>query len=82
MTAAGDREVDIYKVLNSVLYTEGVSIVAVNSGTVRTVQQVTTQARLVTGDYVELGVFQDSGSTLSISPLGADPVFAMHWVTP
>lgn len=48
-----------------------------------TAQEVTTQVRLAAGDYVQLGVFTDSATTLQIDSLDdRSPVFAMDWISP
>jgi hypothetical protein len=46
-------------------------------------QQVTTQVSLHAGDYVEAGVFQNSGSPLSVLKFDEySPEFAMTWLAP
>jgi hypothetical protein len=46
-------------------------------------QQVTAQVSLHAGDYVEAGVFQNSGSPLSVLKFDEySPEFAMTWVAP
>jgi hypothetical protein len=45
------------------------------------VQEVSTQVRLNTREFVQLQVAQDSGAALDVEALDAwSPVFAMHWV--
>jgi hypothetical protein len=46
-------------------------------------QDADTLFRLSAGDFVEVGVFQDSGGPLDVEPAQlSSPVFAMSWVAP
>jgi hypothetical protein len=45
-------------------------------------QTVSTLVSLVTGDYVEVLVFQDSGHTIGLAASNHRNFFAMHWVGP
>jgi hypothetical protein len=56
--------------------------VAVNSNQDPTNEMVETQARLHKGDYVELWVYQKSGSDITLASGVEGPWFAMHYLGP